>query len=470
MRKKQKRTTQRAGAIGSAAIDKGTYNVSKMNGVDIKKLTFMLSIISVIMISVAIIMKTHIDVMTEEVLRTKYGDANDAPAASDPAKKMTPQQQKTIIDPSQFKGVWDMNMHFSKNYDSKGLHTQLKQMFDPNERAYDPSKRRWRLNSAYSARGAGFDRTTRHKLVHDLEQFDYYLRSKEVGMEGHGLELFRSTLPKLYRATLLRLDQAANYGDLDEENEFYNFQKQDREIMNYYNRALFLPPLQLVQGSLLASRDWGQVEREWLGEDNNYPHPGIVVIDNLLSPQTLIRAYLNDGMHDSVMTEIALELHKAMPRVMKSHAFKEMWSYKYESSSHDEEERTGIHVHADDAMINVNLWITPDEANLDPNSGGLIVYTVKPPREGGFSSFNSNWEYIDEHLLRPSGYANVTVPYKQNRAVIFDSFLFHKSDKHKFKREYENRRINLTFLYGDKQSVESSDGGSINLEDKKKEL
>mmetsp|Transcript_29018 Transcript_29018/g.61773 ORF Transcript_29018/g.61773 Transcript_29018/m.61773 type:complete len:103 (+) Transcript_29018:162-470(+) len=61
-------------------------------------------------------------------------------------------------------------------------------------------------------------------------------------------------------------------------------------------------------------------------------------------------------------------------------------------------------------------------------------------------------EYIDEHLLRPSDCVNVSVPYKQNRAVVFGSFLFHKSDTHKFKREYENRRINLTFLYGKKQS------------------
>ena len=84
-------------------------------------------------------------------------------------------------------------------------------------------------------------------------------------------------------------------------------------------------------------------------------------------------------------------------------------------------------------------------------------YTVKPPKEWSFTAFNSNWEYIDEKLLRPSGYANVTVPYKENRAVIFDSFLFHKTDNHKFKGGHENRRINLTFLYGDKQSVEASE-------------
>ena len=80
-----------------------------------------------------------------------------------------------------------------------------------------------------------------------------------------------------------------------------------------------------------------------------------------------------------------------------------------------------------------------------------------PEIDSDFEKFNSNWEYVDQHLLRPSGYANVTIPYKQNRAVIFDSFLFHKSQPRKFKTGYENRRINLTFLYGDKQSRSKPD-------------
>jgi hypothetical protein len=31
----------------------------------------------------------------------------------------------------------------------------------------------------------------------------------------------------------------------------------------------------------------------------------------------------------------------------------------------------GIGIHADFAAINVNFWITPDDANLDPKSGGI---------------------------------------------------------------------------------------------------
>jgi hypothetical protein len=134
-------------------------------------------------------------------------------------------------------------------------------------------------------------RTTRHKLKHDLEQFDYYFRSEDVNFKSHGIELFRNTLPNLYRETLHHLDQSAAQGSLDEEDEFYVFGEFDREMLAYYNRAMFLPTLPSVQGPLLAPRDWAQVERQWLGEDAHHPHPGIVVVDNLLSPQTLNRLH-----------------------------------------------------------------------------------------------------------------------------------------------------------------------------------
>ena len=48
------------------------------------------------------------------------------------------------------------------------------------------------------------------------------------------------------------------------------------------------------------------------------------------------------------------------------------------------------------------------------------------------------------------GAENITIPYKQNRAAIFDSKRLHATDKYTFKDGYENRRINLTLLFGDK--------------------
>ena len=65
--------------------------------------------------------------------------------------------------------------------------------------------------------------------------------------------------------------------------------------------------------------------------------------------------------------------------------------------------------------------------------------------------YNMNTEQVSELLLKPTNFNNVTIPYKQNRAVIFDSALFHHTDKFNFKKNYKDRRINLTILYGDMQ-------------------
>jgi hypothetical protein len=127
---------------------------------------------------------------------------------------------------------------------------------------------------------------------------------------------------------------------------------------------------------------------------------------------------------------------------MKGHFLQYLWAYKYDS------QYTGINTHADQAAVNVNLWITPDDANLDKSSGGLVVFTAKPPEDWDFAQYNTDTDFVMEQLLKPTGFANCTVPHRQNRAVVFDSALFHHTDEFKFKKGYKNRRINLTLLYG----------------------
>ena len=41
-----------------------------------------------------------------------------------------------------------------------------------------------------------------------------------------------------------------------------------------------------------------------------------------------------------------------------------------------------------------------------------------------------------------------TIPYKFNRAVLFNSAYFHETDEIDFKDGYESRRINITYLFG----------------------
>lgn len=376
--------------------------------------------------------------------------------------------------PEAFETMGTLVAWFSEDYDSQGLEAELKQITDHDERRYKPKERKYRLFPALEQR-AGYRFTTRTKLEHDIAQFRYIANNTHVKMSDAQRLLFSEKIPKIYQEVIDNIDRV----DFDEVNNFYEFKDTDKAIMNFYNRALFTPKFgpevrdpvtKEIVPLLNPNVDFQKSEREWFGEEPGHEHPGIVVIDNLLSPQVLekvrrylllstfwyetkrpkygkyVGAYIGDGMNDRLLMEIAYELHKAMPRVMEGHPLKELWSYKYESSP--DQPITGIHTHADDAIVNVNLWITPDDANLDPDSGGLVIFTVKPPAHFSFDQFNSNWEYIEEHLLKPANFANVTVPHRQNRAVIFDSFLFHKTDRYNFKSGYENRRINLTFLYG----------------------
>ena len=44
----------------------------------------------------------------------------------------------------------------------------------------------------------------------------------------------------------------------------------------------------------------------------------------------------------------------------------------------------------------------------------------------------------------------MVVPYAENRVVLFNSDLFHETDTLEFKTGYENRRINVTMLFGNR--------------------
>ena len=63
-----------------------------------------------------------------------------------------------------------------------------------------------------------------------------------------------------------------------------------------------------------------------------------------------------------------------------------------------------------------------------------------------FARYNNDREAIHE-FIEQSG-TPVTVPHRSNRAVIFNSNLFHKTDDVHFRSGYINRRTNVTMLFG----------------------
>ena len=108
----------------------------------------------------------------------------------------------------------------------------------------------------------------------------------------------------------------------------------------------------------------------------------------------------------------------------------------------------GINIHADEARVNVNFWLSPDDASLDRDSGGLVVHKAPAPEDWDFSMFNNHKVSAIRELVTNSKAGSVKVPFRRNRMVMFDSSLFHETDKFKFKPSYKSRRINVTMLFG----------------------
>ena len=158
---------------------------------------------------------------------------------------------------------------------------------------------------------------------------------------------------------------------------------------------------------------------------------GVIVIDDLLTPKALkllrelllknthwyqtktplefgkyVGAYIDDGLNDPIFLELAKQLHQSLPRIMKGHHLRYLWAYKYDS-----EFDSGINLHADQAAVNVNMWLSEDDADLEEDGygGGLVVFTKKPPPDWEFQDYNTNTNYVVEKLLKPTNFANITI-------------------------------------------------------------
>jgi tetratricopeptide (TPR) repeat protein len=192
--------------------------------------------------------------------------------------------------------------------------------------------------------------------------------------------------------------------------------------------------------------------------------PQMVVLENFLMPEALerLRKYCagstiwrriydagyigatpENGFACPLLAQIAEEIRTTYPQILGSHRFRYLGAFKYDS-----ELSTGTNTHADNAAVNINFYIAPDEANLDPESGGMDIWDVSPPNETVMRELNGSEQAAREFL--ESRKARLTrVPHRANRAVIFKSDLIHKTSDCRFKEGYLNKRINISFLFGD---------------------
>ena len=238
--------------------------------------------------------------------------------------------------------------------------------------------------------------------------------------------------------------------------------RHDAEQKAYLDEAGIKTAFHLAEGARLATPAINPANASDIGAQWQSNQPQVVVIDNFLTDEALeklrrfcwgstvwrrnfnegyLGALLEYGFSCPLIGQVAEELREVFPAILGEHPLLYLWAFKYDSKL------SGVKIHADSAAVNVNFWITPDDANLDPHGGGLTVWDVAAPPDWDFEQYNGNEKAIREFLAR-SGSRPMTVPYRANRAVIFDSDLFHETDKIRFQDGYRNRRINITLLYG----------------------
>ncbi|MGD9536355.1 MAG: tetratricopeptide repeat protein [Alphaproteobacteria bacterium] len=310
---------------------------------------------------------------------------------------------------------------------------------------------RWFSRSALMAgrpdplRADSFTHASRAKLDHDIEQFEHLIAKGELPAafadELEAYRAVRDVLPAAAPCRAVALDEA-----------------QRSSIEASYNRVVHLPRRVPAPAEPLAAWDAGAVAQAYaMGS------PRLAVVDDFLDDAALAQlrafcldatiwfdckaddgylgAYLHEGFDAPVLLAIADALRTRLPGIFGGLELTQMWAFKYRP------EGRGTRPHADQAAVNLNFWITPDDAALPGRAGGLRVWDEPAPAEWTFDAYNRDPAPIEAHLAR-SGACAIDVPYRCNRAVIFDSSLFHESLPFAFRPGYANRRINVTMLFG----------------------
>lgn len=201
-----------------------------------------------------------------------------------------------------------------------------------------------------------------------------------------------------------------------------------------------------------------------LKEDWDRASPQFLVFDDFLVPQALeqlrsfcagstiwkrvydagyIGATPENGFACPLLAQIVEEVQDIYAAILQPHPFRYLGAFKYDS-----ELSTGTNTHADFSSVNVNLYITPDDANLAADSGGMVIWDQAASSESELRFYNGNEQKL-RNLLEAHGAAAHHIPHRANRAVIFASKLFHKTDNCSFKEGYLNKRINISLLFGD---------------------
>jgi hypothetical protein len=180
---------------------------------------------------------------------------------------------------------------------------------------------------------------------------------------------------------------------------------------------------------------------------------GIVVIDDMLTAATadgLAGACRLAARADgdllaadgpSAVVDIAASISRLLPAILGPHDLRDA----HASLTHAKPQPGPVA--ARDAARCLHLWLTPDDANRDPYTGGLIVYSRHAPEDWFETEHNATQA---RRLLVDADIETHMIDYRQNRAVLFDADLLHEDDIVEFDGGPDNGRLSLVLTFGER--------------------
>ena len=290
---------------------------------------------------------------------------------------------------------------------------------------------------------------SKNKLKHDIEQISYLLKKKLVSKKFNNIikkyKFIYSSLPKNSDPTdIFTLSKEFTY-----------------KLGPTFNNLIYYQPPDIIEKKIIN-------DNKKIVEENSKKKFKYIVIDDFLNKEVLnklyaycltnsiwnefdykngyIGSFIENGFNAPLILQISEEIRLQYPEILKKLPLTKAWAFKCNN------QMKGIKIHADYATININFWITPDKANLNKNTGGLLIWDKEAPKNWNFEKYNNNHQEIKKYLKKKKSKMK-RIKYKSNRVIIFNSDLFHASDNFNFKKNYENRRINITFLYGKRENT-----------------
>jgi hypothetical protein len=232
-----------------------------------------------------------------------------------------------------------------------------------------------------------------------------------------------------------------------------------------FNRLHYLAPaLEIAGGALNPRLPVAEIQR-------SYAEDGLLAarIDDLLKPEAhvaLLRfcrestiwfqtrfarevgGRFAEGLCCPLILQIAADLQRALPDILNGLTLRTVFGYMYYQDGEPG------HLHADQGLVGdrrtvtLNFWLTSQDANAEPERGGLWICDKQAPAAYFHATDDAKRGKILEGLVADPATRWDYVPYAGNRAMLFRADVLHKSDRIRFKGGLENRRISLTFIFG----------------------